>query len=467
METTLLSGPEWAQAEFAGTQLGDKRRPKRLVKVVAALAEKPSGALNGALLTWAELHAAYRLLGRPEVTMEKVTAVHRDRTRSACEHPGQYLLVEDTTELDFTTHYATVGLGRIGDDGGRGLHMHSTMALRVEGWDKRQVPAVSIVGLFGLQCWARTMPTQGRGQEKKSRRLKRERESQRWATAVYENGGPPAGVFWTHVGDRESDIYETLLKCQQRRTDWIVRANQPRALEGEKGSVFDAVARGALLGAYTLPLRARPGQAARIATVEVRAARVTLRAPWRPDGALPPITTNVVEAREVNAPAGCDPVHWVLLTSWSVDTFAGACRVIQAYTRRWLIEEYHKALKTGVGVEESQLEDADSIRTLAGILCVVALRLLDLKLLSASQPDTPLAPEAIHPTALAILEKKFGAPAAGWTNLTIVVAIARLGGFKARKGDGSPGWISIWRGWHKLTNMVQGFLLAQGDLECV
>jgi len=467
MSPTLLDAKDWARMEFGGAELGDPRREARLVKVAAGLAQNPRGTLHGALSAWAELMGGYRLLERPEVTLEQVTAPHRRRTRHACEQPGEYLLVEDTTSLDYTTHYATQGLGRIGDDGGRGLYLHSTLALRVEGWDERHTPVVSLVGLFALQGWARTSPTQGRGQEKKARRLGRARESQRWAAPLAASGGPPPGVSWTHVADRESDIYEVLQKCRERRTGWIVRANQPRALADGEGSVFEAVAQAAPLGAYTLHLRARPGQPARDATLEVRAARVTLRGPWRPGGAPPPLATNVVEAREVNAPPGREPVHWVLLTSWPADTFAAACRVLQAYTRRWLIEEYHKALKTGTGVEESQLAGASSLLALVGILAVVAVRLLDMKLLAASEPEKPLAPEALHPAALTILEKKFGAPATGWTYLAVLVAIARLGGFLARKGDGPPGWISIWRGWHTLTPMVQGFLLAQGDQRCV
>jgi len=467
MDTTFLSDMEWAQVEFGGAQLGDKRREARLVKVAAGLATNPRGALHGALPTWAELMGGYRLLERPEVTLEEVSAVHRERTRAACGEPGEYLLLEDTTELDYTSHYATRGLGRIGNDGGQGLHLHSTLALRVEGWDECHAPVVSVVGLFALHCWARIMPTVGRGKEKKALRLGRKRESERWAAPVAESGGPPPGVSWTHVGDRESDVYEVPQKCLQAHTGWIVRANQPRALAESEGSVFEAIAHASVLGSYSLPLRARPGQPARTATLEVRATSVTLRGPWRPGGALPPLATNLVEAREVHAPTGCEPVHWVLLTSWPIDTFAAACRVLQAYTQRWLIEEYHKALKTGTGVEESQLTGASSLRALVGILCVVAIRLLDMKLLARSQPDTPLAPETLHPAALTILEKKFGLPVNGWTYLTALVAIARLGGFLARKSDGPPGWLSIWRGWHMLTAMVQGFLLAQGEQRCV
>ena len=52
----------------------------------------------------------------------------------------------------------------------------------------------------------------------------------------------------------------------------------------------------------------------------------------------------VVEAREVGAPEGVEPVEWVLLASWQVESFEDAVRVIKTYARRRLIEEYHKAL---------------------------------------------------------------------------------------------------------------------------
>jgi hypothetical protein len=171
---------------------------------------------------------------------------------------------------------------------------------------------------------------------------------------------------------------------------------------------------------------------------------------------------NVVEVREVEAPPAVEPLHWVLLTSWPIDDLSAVLRVVNAYTRRWLIEEYHKALKTGASVEESQLSSARSIGALIGILAVVAVRLLNMKLLAAARPNDALEPDELGAEALTILEKKVGTPKEGWTNQSVIVAVARLGGFLARKSDGNPGWISIWRGWHRLMLMVQGFLLARG-----
>jgi len=171
----------------------------------------------------------------------------------------------------------------------------------------------------------------------------------------------------------------------------------------------------------------------------------------------------VVEAREVDAPKGVKPIHWVLLTSWSCSTFQKVMRVVKAYSRRWLIEEYHKALKSGAKVEDAQLETADHIQALLGILAVVGVRLLNTKLLASTCPDTPIDPAEFGPEALTILEAEWGKPREGWTNRSVLVAIARLGGFLARKGDGNPGWFTIWRGWQRLMTLVQGFTFARGE----
>jgi hypothetical protein len=142
------------------------------------------------------------------------------------------------------------------------------------------------------------------------------------------------------------------------------------------------------LGRFGLELRARPGTAARTAQLEIRACPVTLRAPWRPGGKGAACLVRVVEAREIDPPADVkEPLHWVLLTSWPVDGFDPALRVIKTYTRRELIEEYHKALKTGVGVEASELSTCQRLLALLGILAVVAVRLLDLKFQAVTAPD--------------------------------------------------------------------------------
>src|SRR5262249_2183120 len=152
-------------------------------------------------------------------------------------------------------------------------------------------------------------------------------------------------------------------------------------------TVFSKVAAAPLLGTMHLPLRTRQDSAARTAVLEVRSASVELRGPWRPEGKLPARQLNIIEVREINPPAGQEPICWVLLTSLPCTRLVEAQRAIACYARRWLIEEYHKALKTGTRIEASQLESRGRLEALLGVLAVVAVRLLQTKLLARSHPD--------------------------------------------------------------------------------
>src|ERR1017187_136966 len=153
MINPVLAPAQWAQMEFALVPLGDPRRTQRLVKPATRLAESPGGTLPQALPHWEELKAADRFLSRPENTREQILRPQGERTLAACSEPGEYLLIEDTTLLDYSPHRATTGLGVVGD-GGRGLCLHSTLAMKVTAWDLAQKPAAAVVGLLGQQCWA-------------------------------------------------------------------------------------------------------------------------------------------------------------------------------------------------------------------------------------------------------------------------------------------------------------------------
>ena len=154
-------------------------------------------------------------------------------------------------------------------------------------------------------------------------------------------------------------------------------------------------------------------------------------------------------------------MYWLLLTSLPCTTWEEVRRVVGRYTARWWVEEYHKALKSGTQVEDSQLEKAYRLESLIAVLAIVAVRLLNAKLLARACPDQPVEEQSFGPGALAMLEAKFGRPQGGWTCQTVLIAVARLGGFLARRHDGCPGWQTIWRGWHRLMWMCQGLELLK------
>jgi len=465
MSTTLLPPAQWAQLEFASADLGDVRRNKRLLKVATGLAANPGGTLPQAFGSWAELKAAYRFLEGPQVAAEGVLEPHLARTRAACQQAGEYLLIEDTTELDYTSSVAREDLGVIGDGGGRGLHLHTSLAVQVQAWDLEQRPEGAVVGLLGWRCWNRRADPR-RKTETRAQLLRRPRESDRWAAVLEQTGGPPPGCTWIYVADRESDFYEPLERCHRLGVDFIIRACQKHRLVGELAWLSQALAQAPVRGQREVELRSRPGQAARVAKVEVRTAAVTYRGPYRPGGRRADLPLGVVEVREKEPPPGTEPLHWILLTSLSCQRWVEVQRIVGRYTARWWVEEYHKALKSGTGVEDSQLKRAYRLEALVAILAVVAVRLLNTKHLARAQPDAPVAPAEFGQEAVAILAQRFGKPKGGWTQRELLRAVARLGGFIGRRGDGEPGWQTIWRGWHRLMYMVQGAELIQNVRRC-
>ena len=110
-------------------------------------------------------------------------------------------------------------------------------------------------------------------------------------------------------------------------------------------------------------------------------------------------------------------------------------------------------------MEQSQLTTAGRLEAILALLAIVAMRLLALKLQARAEPEQPVPTDMLGAEAFAVLEAKHGRPKEGWTNRTVLVAIAKLGGFPGRKGDGDPGWLTIWRGWQRLVLLTEGYSL--------
>jgi DDE family transposase len=306
--------------------------------------------------------------------------------------------------------------------------------------------------------------------ETRTQRRARKRESAVWGQLLEQIGPPPAASQWIHVMDRGADDFEVHCRAQRIGADWVGRVkSRNRRVRDEAGCVgplSDVLARSPAAGGYTLALRARPKQPARRAKIEVAFAPVTVLVPRQPAASLKelapqPISQWVVWARELNPPAGLkEPIDWVLLTSLPVRTLEEAMEVISFYEKRWQIEEWHKALKTGCQMEGRQLRTSDRLEALAGLLGVEAVRLLQLKEVGRRQPQRA-AVELVPARYVELVRRARGRGRPGeWTVRDFFRGVASLGGFLGRKGDGEPGWITIWRGWEVLHWMLQGAQLA-------
>lgn len=449
MAYLTLDVAQWAEENFGTCDLNDVRRTRRAVKVAQQMAEHPDGSSPEQTESWADLRALYRLFDNEHVTFAALAGPHWQLTRQQAS--GRVLLLADTMETDFGIHRHVDGLGPTGDGDGRGFFLHSSLMV---------IPQTGeIVGLAGQELFYRQPAPEG---ENSYQTRQRPRESQVWGRLIEQVGPPAAGVQYVHVCDRGADNLEVFCHALQQHSDWVVRAAQlHRKVHDGQGcacSLQELLDRQPLLGTYELAVRQTKQQPQRTARLQVRVARATIRCPKRRTAYLRQVgfeelTQWVVEAREVDPPRGAQPLHWVLWMSLPVETFEQAWEVIGYYERRWLIEEFHKAVKTGCRLESRQYMQAHRLESVAGITCVLAVRLLQLKSVAAKDPDLPA--EHVVPTTwlkmLSALRKR---------ELTTVRDffrhLAGLGGFLMRKRDGQPGWITLWRGLDKLLLALRG-----------
>ena len=447
----------WAVKTFESCELGDRRRNKRLIQVAQKVARHPAGSFPDQMDDWAQLKAAYRLFDCEGVTLESVAGPHWNQTRRSAS--GQTLVICDTTELDFGSERE--GLGRTGNGSGRGFLLHN--ALMVD------AATHSILGMAGQTSYYR--PAKKKSRENSAQKLKRARESQVWGRVIEDIGSPAEGTEYVYICDRGADNFEVFCHLRQQRSEWVVRAKcQTRNLQtlsDEKLTLPELLSELSLLGSYELELRSRPQQAARTAKIEVRSGRMLMpaphhKSPWIKSLDPDPIEMNIVHVREVNPPPDVEPVEWILYTSLPAKTFAQAWRVIEAYEARWLVEEYHKALKSGCRVKTRQLQTASRLEAMVGLLSVVSVKLLQLKTLANRDPKRPA--NTVVPRLWLGMLKAARPRMRRVHDLTVYEfyrEVAKLGGFLGRKSDGEPGWITIWRGWEKLATLVRGAELAK------
>ena len=470
---------DWAEEEFLGVSLPDKRLAARLLMLARDFFARPTAQLPQACGSRAKTKAAYRFFDHEKVTMDVLLSAHTKKTEERmAEHPV-VLCVQDTSELDYTAHPDTRDLGPIGNHrkGSLGLLMHDTMAFD---------PSGTPLGLVDVQCWVRPPdpPKVEKGEqtreekeadrkekEKKEREKKTapiaEKESYKWLkgfSRVAEVQKRLPGTTLVSMGDREADIYD-LFELAQRDPNGpklLIRALQPRK-KTDGTALWKTLLEQSPDGEIRLEVPRRHSRAARETTLEIRFAKVDLAPPTPRKKELSPVTLWAVAATEKNAPAGAEPLSWLLFTSMTVETLAQALEKVVWYTRRWGIEVFHRTLKSGCKIEDRQLGNDHRIEACLAIDLVVAWRLFHLVRRGRETPDVPCTVffEEHEWKALVTFQTRVPvAPDASPPTLREATRmVAGLGGFLGRKGDGEPGTETLWRGIQRLDDLAAMWII--------
>lgn len=460
----------WARAQFGAAKLADARLTDRLVAVAEQLAAHPSETFPKKFHNPADLQGFYRLMKHKRVTHESVLAAHRALTLEKMRStPGVVLNIQDTTVLDYSGLKAIKDLGQIGDGHGRGFYCHNCLAVVAK--------TREVLGLAGQVLHRRRKVP--RGEKRAARQQDPHRESRLWkkvseSIPAAPPDGPP-GQLWVDVADRGADITEFLDYEDEAGKNYVVRSQHNRWIEREIAGKTEKIKLHELarslpaVGRRLVEVQAKKGQKARTAEVSVSWQAVTIVPPRQRRGEERGVrlSTWVVRVWEENPPAGVEALEWILLTNVRVLTLVEAFERVDWYGLRWIIEEYHKAKKTGCDIEKMQFTFRERLEPAIAVLSIVAVLLLNLRDRSRA-PDAKerLATDCVPEQWVRILSKwRHGEVRMSWSVHEFFFALARLGGHQNRKHDHPPGWLVLWRGWSHLQAMLDG-AAAASDQRC-
>ncbi len=454
----------WAHKHFAKATLGDQRRVRRVINIAQHLAHSPGKSIPQLFDNNYAIKASYELFKHEKSTPDNLQSGHRNMVYQELKKPGTYLLIEDTSELSWTGNMPIKGLGPIGSNAkkAQGFFLHTVLAVRWTNSNLLQKRSpVEVIGLADQQYKIRP---------KKGKKIRRRKDGCAGESDVWEKTierlpslSPEKTVRLVRVCDRGADIYEVLIENLENNYGFVIRASHDRNIESEQPTTLFKYARSLFeKGSFFLDLRSRPDQPRRTAILSISFGQVELKSPQRPGykrGALKPVKCSVIRIWEKDPSEEIkEPIEWILLCDQIIETLEEAMICAKQYTCRWLIEDFHKALKTGLGAEKLQLEDVTRLFAAISIMSIVALRLIEIRESLRLDPSIPAQNSGLSPLELKILSLRLKRDLK--TVKDVGLAIGRLGGHMNRKGDGMPGLLSLWRGMQRLMELMDGVKLA-------
>ena len=475
VEQGLAEG-EWIEQEFGTVELGDKRLRDRLMTIIGDRSRRPNtsyleacGGDRGA----AKGFYAFVDNSRETVSPEAMLSAHRERTIGRMMSHDLVLVVQDTTDLNYSSRPHTEGLGLIGTNqtGAKslGLKLHTSLALSEEGLPLGVVKSVAYA------------PEEKEEDASSVHRPIEEKKSFRWIEGYRDcvaiaKDTPNTRIL--AVMDREADLFELFAEAAptRHRVGLLVRAKYNRRLQDGERKLFDELRANTNAAQVEVVIprqrwkkakRGKPGQEG----IPTRSAVLTLAfqevliPPTRKElQSKSPVRLWAVYAREEQPPPGAAAIEWLLLTTEEVETITEAVRMLDLYSRRWRIEEWHRVLKSGCKVQEHQHVSAERLKRVIAMDAVLAWRIQLMTLLGREVPDLPCAVffDEWEVTVLEAVEEqrtknRLEQPL---SLADAITAVARLGGYLARPSDPPPGSTVFWRGFIRLDGMVVGYRLG-------
>jgi hypothetical protein len=449
-----MNNTQWATNTFGQADLGDPCRTTRLVKLAATLANEPGKPFVSITQSPADMEGAYRFIRNEHVSAD---AIAKAGYQITAEHAAKHTLLlalEDTTAITYSHRSVRDELGHVNQgNNGRGILAHSVLLFAPEQQE--------LVGLIEQARWTRDISSRGK-KHVRAQTPYEEKESFKWQSASVNLstrlGAKMADVI--SVCDREADIYEYLQYKLSKQHRFVVRSMQSRHIEQSEEKLYDYAAGLESAGQKQIHIAQKGGRKARVATVDIVFAPITLLVPANKCGeSLPLYYVGCEERTDVK-----HALNWHLLTTEAVQSKADALNIIRYYEHRWLVEDYHKAWKTdGTDIENARLQSKENLERLVTVSAFIAVRIAQLKF-AREQPDEQSCERVLSPKAWKLLWIKRVSrtlpdtvPSMKWA----YSELARLGGWKDTKQTGKASVKVLWQGWFKLQTILEGYDLAK------
>lgn len=455
----LMIPSTWARETFGAAKLGDRRRTKRLITIAASFAQHTGQSIPKACgANAARVEGAYRFARNDSVDPSGIASAGFAATVKFIKslEPQVLLAPEDSTVLSYAHDVDDLGdVGGPSSSSTSGILVHSTIIVGAT--------TGRTLGLVAQNRWVRDPEEYGKKHQRRELPYE-EKESFKWqenACAMRERLGPELMRQVISVCDREADVYAYLAHKRSHDERFIVRAEYNRNVteQAEEDHLRDVLKGALTLGTAVVELPQRGGRPARTAKLRLTSAKVELRRPKPLDKKYPgKIEVNAVMAEELKPPKSEEPLSWMLLTTEPIETLGEVENVLKFYRMRWRIEVFHKAWKTGAGVERQRLQTAENLERIAVVLAFVAIRLMQLR---------EFFEEGAEVGCDRILDKET------WTLLWVCVeqtkpprkppsaqwayrALGRFAGWTDTKRTGVVGWDTLWEGWSRLQERYEG-----------
>lgn len=469
--STEFSEP-WVKSELSSVNFGDKRLDERFWFLSQELSKHPSQSINQASANWAAAKAAYRFFDNPKVSPEKILEPHYASTIDRIFEQERVVVVQDTSYFNFTSHPKTKGLGPISKSPKtgfeqQGICLHTSLALTTQG-----LP----LGLVDQQMWVRDGIKCNRkklGNYKTNILPIEQKESFKWIKSLRRTAIKTKDIPVIMVADREADIFEFFDESLDYGVDILVRLRNDRILCDEDLDyvhVSEKLNFEEIKSVIEIEVPGSGKRQSRQAILEMKYTPITLSAHGRGINTVRnknhhDLELFIIELKEKNAPENTEDLHWILITTLEIKNQKQALEVIKFYKMRWMVEVYFKTLKTGCNIESCRLEEAIKLENYMALLSIIAWRILWMTFINRINPNASC--ESVltksewqslwimkNKLSIKLKEIKPIPPKEAPNVHTALRWLASLGGFLARKSDGEPGMIAIWRGWLELTSAV-------------